>query len=153
MDQHLFWSLIEHAKAESGGDQSRQIELVEDRLRALSPEEISVFQRILDAYLEQSYGSALWNTLDAIETMGNDAIEDFLIWLIGQGQEMFATLTRHPDRLDECIEANGEWHLELLEGAADRIYEEKTGQSFWEVLNDRDEEPYVLVGWEWLRQH
>ncbi len=151
MDQTQFWHIIEQAKVESAGDQARQVELVKDQLRALSLEEVGVFDRIFHAYHSRSYSAALWRTLNELRDTGDDGYEYFRAWLIGQGQGVFSEVTQHPGRLHEFIEADGDWWLEDLWYVAEMVYEEKTGQSLWDLLKERGEEPYPLVGWEWLK--
>jgi hypothetical protein len=151
MDEQAFWAAIEQAKAGSGNNQDRQLEMMKEQLRALSLEEIGVFQRIFDAYHGRSYRVDLWRALNEIHDTGDDGFEYFRAWLISEGQTLFSEVTQCPNRLCEFIGPHDNWWFEAFWYIAQEVYEEKTGLSLWVVLKEQDKEPYSLIGWDWLR--
>lgn len=58
VDRERCWSMVETAKAASGGDFQRQVALLEQRLRGLPLPEIVGFHQILDELHAESFGAS-----------------------------------------------------------------------------------------------
>ena len=55
MEKSQFWRLIKDAKARSGGDCDRQVEILKHSLMRLPPEEIIAFDKIYDEFRDLAY--------------------------------------------------------------------------------------------------
>ncbi len=152
MDQTQLWRIIEQAKQESQGDGQRQVQLVEEALQQLSLEEIETFERIYQAFHNRSYSKRLWKAIHTFTGfVSDDNFHYFRAWLISRGEGIFCEVMRHPDRVSEFVDPDGEgeWTLEDLNYAAYKVYEHLTGQNLWEAL--KTAEPYPLTGYDWLQ--
>lgn len=154
MDEQFFWCTLARAKAECGGDHSRQVELVAEQLCALPPAEIEIFEKIFQAFQSRSYRIDLWRAMN--DMVGSEGLSDehfplFRAWLIGEGREAFRAVTQQPTRLPEFLPQDKNWLLEDLSEVGEKVYKEKTGLDLWTVLIEQGAEPYTLVGWEWLQ--
>jgi hypothetical protein len=150
MDQSQFWQIIERAKRESAGDLERQVALVEEQLELLSLEEIEAFEHIYLAYHDRSYNKWLWQAIQGlIGFVSDDNFYYHRAWLISRGEGIFSEVLQHPGRVSEFVDPEGEWTLENLNYVAFNVYERRTGEIVWRVLNGR--ETYPLEGYDWLQ--
>ena len=152
MDQTQFWQLIEQTKRDSQGDGQRQVQLVEEALQRLSLEGIETFERIYQAYLGRSYRKRLWQAINAatwsvVEFVSDDSFHYFRAWLISRGEGIFREVMQYPERVSEFVNPQGEWTLEDLNYAAQKVYQQKTGRNLWEVKM----EAYPLEDYDWLQ--
>lgn len=128
MDVTLFWGLIGEAKAESGGECEREVELLRDKLITLPPEEIVEFHNILTQFRRQAYSHDLWAAAYIINGgCSDDCFDYFGAWLIAQGEEVYSNTLRDPETLAE-VAGFEQVECESLLSVADEAYEEKTGE-------------------------
>ncbi len=132
MQESEFWRLIESAKQADGQDPlcERQIEILQEQLEALTPEEIIDFARIFEAFLVKAYRWDLWGAAVIINGgASDDGFEYFRRWLIGQGEAIYTRALKDPDSLaDLPILAEEEAECEELPYVADEAYKIRTGK-------------------------
>src|SRR5579859_1441472 len=100
LDEDRFWQLIEEAKAKSGGDGERQVQLLVDKLAEMSIANIFAFGEMMDHFKDLAYFRELWTAAnDVCGGLGNDGFMDFRAWLIAQGKQVFFDVLRDPEIL------------------------------------------------------
>jgi Protein of unknown function (DUF4240) len=127
MDEHEFWSLIDHSR-EGGADD--QEERLEELLAGRSRDELEAFDRIYREQLVRAYSWDLWGAGYVIAGgMGDDSFDYFCDWLIGQGRDVFEQALADPDSLaDVPAAADGEVEAEELRYAVQKAYESTHGE-------------------------
>jgi len=137
LDEDRFWKLIEEAKAESGGDGERQVQLLVDRLAEMSIADIFVFGEMIDHFEDLAYFRELWTAANIISFggTGNDGFTDFRAWLIAQGKQIFFDVLHDPDILADIVSVHddeygvwGDVRLERMNYVSFYAYEKKTGE-------------------------
>lgn len=124
MNRAAFWTIIDDARTVAENDEAFMGRLVA-RLRTLTLQELTQFQRHFDEVLAGSYTLELWGAIYIVtDGCGDDAFEYFRAWLIAQGRQTFERVTAAPDTLVELDRVSE--LLDMLGIAAD-LYEEKTG--------------------------
>lgn len=100
MDQSKFWSIIEHTKQVSQGEQDRQIDALKKELYLLPENELIEFTYI---YYEQKDGAYHWDLCAAVKIINgfcsDDTFDYFRDWLIAQGQEAYVGALEDPETL------------------------------------------------------
>lgn len=138
IDKDTFWTLIEAAKRCWGRDLDCSAKWLEDQLLMMGPQQSGKFHDILQGYLELSNQFGLRNA--AILMMKGDrgdvGFADFRAWLIAQGRDVYLGALKDPDSLAD-VPAYGGFRFERLYYAAERVYEQQTGQSIY----SRQEQP------------
>ncbi|GAA2039187.1 hypothetical protein GCM10009839_46280 [Catenulispora yoronensis] len=105
MDTDAFWQLIADSLVEAPGRVARQ-EFLQERLAALTPDEIVAFQVHLDLTCDRAYS---WNLVGAGQRIfdgwiSDDGFEYFRLWLIGRGRVAFEGAIADPDSLADLPE-------------------------------------------------
>jgi hypothetical protein len=127
MDRDAFWRIIDNSRC--GSDLDRQIEKLNERLTALSAEELIEFERHLTTLSCESYSWDLWGAAYLINGgCSDDGFEYFRSWLIAQGRSTFESAVVDPDSLADLPDLGGDVELEELSYVAQRAYEDKTGK-------------------------
>jgi hypothetical protein len=130
-DEENFWQFIAEAKAQSGKDGERQVQILVDKLASMSLEDIAAYSAMFDHLQDIAYQRELWTAASLITGGGNDGFMDFRAWLIAQGQEVFYAVLRDPDILADMVEVNrygfGNAELENMNYVDQYAYEKKTG--------------------------
>ena len=100
MDREQFWSLIEAAKAASGGDCRAQSAQLVAALRDLSVGEVLAWDHLRGELLAESYRWDLWGAVYLINGgCSDDGFSDFRGWLFGQGSAIWQAALADPDSL------------------------------------------------------
>lgn len=124
MDRAAFWTIIDDVRPAAENDEAFMGRLAA-RLRTLTLQDLTQFQRHFDELLAGSYTLELWGAAYFVnDGCGDDAFEYFRAWLIAQGQHTFERVSADPDTL---VEVNSVSELQDMLAIAFRIYEEKTG--------------------------
>jgi hypothetical protein len=135
MDMARFWSLIEAALVESGGDCDEMAAILESRLTSLFAEEILGFQEILNIYLAVVFKLSRVFTLMTGLPMSDDSSEDFCMWLIKQGRDVCEAAWTNPEVLaDVQVDEDAGPTCEPLLHVAQKAYQQKTGQADVPIL-------------------
>src|SRR5207302_834066 len=129
MDEATFWSLIEAAKKESGGDVEEQAGVVARKLAQYTAEEIVEFDKILDKQMASSYTRELWAACYILNGgCSDDGFDYFRGWLISQGEVVFNYALQDPQSLaDIDLPEDDNLEGESILYAAWTAYEERTG--------------------------
>lgn len=149
MDRDAFWSLIESAREESGGNLDELVELLYGSLSARAPEEIVAFQEHLDACIDRAYHWDLRGAAFLANRGGSDDMFlDFRAWLVAQGQAAYTAMMNDAQSLLEHVDDpfEEEYECQSLLHVAARAYETVTGQEM--PASPRDE-PTTPAGTEW----
>jgi hypothetical protein len=144
MDEEKFWQLIESSQTENN-DTDAQLEILQEKLEALSPDEIIAFDRIFDKFYWQSYDWKLWAAAYIINGgCSDDGFDYFRSGLILQGEKVFNAALADPESLvnvltfeDGDLAQNSDWAIGVEEFLylASHVYEEKTGE---EIPGNKD---------------
>ncbi len=152
MNVKTFWELIDRAREASGGDVSKQAELLVDALAQLSIIEILDFEIIMYDMLDNAYDAALWDAADIIGCgCGDSGFWDFRAWLIAQGQDVYEKALANPESLVDLIDVSENAQEGALLYVVMTAYEKKTGN---EISPDtfKHREPPVLKGTHWSEE-
>jgi hypothetical protein len=146
MNADHFWKIIEEAK-DRADDGEEQVELVYERLKTLSPDEIVGFDQLYDEFHARAYRWDLWGAAYLMNGgCSDDGFEYFRGWLISRGRAVYEQVLGDPDRLaGEFSPDRDDYELESLLYAAARAYEVATGQE----MPARERVLPELVGQQW----
>jgi uncharacterized protein DUF4240 len=130
MNRAQFWTLIEEAKQESGGECAPLVEFLQTKLSRLPETEIIAFAETLAQLLDEAYTWELWAAAYIINGgCSDDGFEYFRRWLIAQGEQVFRSAIDNPESLaDFPGELPDDAGCEALGYAAEQAYQEKTGR-------------------------
>ncbi len=152
MDIDEFWKLIDTTREASGGDASKQAQLLVKELVKYSVEEIFSYKRIMDDLLDRAYDAALWDAADIIGCgCGDDDFLDFRAWLISRGRGIYDNALIDPESLVDLIDVDETGKEEEMLYGYIYAYEQKTGQ---EIPPSTFKHPSpVLKGESWSREN
>jgi hypothetical protein len=129
LDETDFWTFIEESKAESVGDIERQVQLLINRVSALSIPDIFAFDDLFHRFHRQAYQ---WNLWAAAYIIGggcsDDGFTDFRAGLITLGKQVYDDALRDPEILADILPADEELRVERMNYAAKYAYKNKTGE-------------------------
>jgi len=129
MDEKRFWALIEAARAEMTPELSNQAEVLKQKLEALPPDEIVVFDRIFTRLRHEAHRWDLWAAAYIIEGgCSDDGFSDFTAGLIGFGREVYEAAVRDPNTLVRQPARGVDFSNEEMLYAAPQAYEAVTGE-------------------------
>jgi hypothetical protein len=131
MDNNTFWKLIDLSRRESDGDREAQIEVLQTKLAALSPDEIVAFDRAFCEHHNRAYTWDLWGAAFVIGGgCSDDGFADFRGWLISRGEKDFEAAIVDPETLAKVVkEDDGDCQVEGFQYAAREAWADKTGRS------------------------
>jgi hypothetical protein len=124
-----FWSLVEAARRDAGGDTGRQSELLATRLGRLPAQQIADFGAIHRRLDERAYTWDLWGAAYVIEDgCSDDCFRDFRAYLIALGRRPYEAAMKDPDSLATVVEdaEGGDW--ENADDPAPEAYEDAAGE-------------------------
>ncbi len=137
MDEAAFWQLIAETRSAAGNDTGRQSELLDERLRQLSPQAIVEFAQLRRRFDLQAYTWSLWGAAYVIEDgCSDDCFRDFRGYIISLGRDPYEAALRDPDSLASVAqdEEGGDW--ENADDVAPDAYSSVTSDDF--PLDDSD---------------
>jgi hypothetical protein len=144
MDEIAFWSLIDHTRLTSQGDQPKQGDLLIQTLAQYPIDEILAWGEIFESLMDQAYVAELWEVASLIECgCSDDGFMDFRAWLIGLGKDTFEKVLINSENLVDIVEVGQEeqvgvsslWYVTI--GA----YELKTGKGVEQMPKRRNQLP------------
>jgi hypothetical protein len=145
MTPQYFWEIV------GSPDESNRPELIDQRLDALSLDDLVGFRLAYDRLMAESFTVDLWGALHLLIPGCVDAdFADFRSWLIEQGASLFRTLVKDPDSLADYlanqsrISFNAELNLDMV---AIDLWINKTGKledDFFAAVDELDTEPMQL---------
>ena len=152
MNIEAFWKLIDTAREMSGGNVSKQAELLVETLAQLQVIEILDFETIMFDLLDKAYEAALWDAAVIIGCgCGDSGFWDFRAWLIAQGQDVYEQALANPESLVDLIDVSENAQEGALLYVVMTAYEKKTGS---EISPDtfKHREPPRLRGAHWSEE-
>lgn len=130
-DEAAFWQLMTDTHRIAGNDTDRQAELLEARLRRMSPRAIVEFARVRQRLDRRAYTWNLWGAALVIEDgCSDDCFHDFRGYLISLGREPYERALVDPDSLASVVEDReaGDW--ENVDDAAPDAYSDVADDDF-----------------------
>ena len=154
MTEQLFWTLIEQAKG-PGGDTEHAQRLV-NALEQRTPQEIIDFQLLFDQFRKQADIGDVWAAGTLLNRgHGTDSGFDyFRIWLIGQGQAVYAHALSDADSLADRADTvaahpneGAEW--QYYGAAAYYAYHALTRTDIYDALPAPERKGFPESTWNW----
>lgn len=100
MDESKFWSIVQRAHDESGGDMDEKCEAVKASVASLPKEDAIAFSRLFDEMMDRAYSWPLWAAAYIINGgCSDDAFSDFRASLISRGRQSFESAIANPESL------------------------------------------------------
>ena len=138
MDRKQFWSIVNAAQKESGGDFDRRYRILIEALSDLPPEDIIDFSDIYGELLRESYSWDLWDAAYIINGgCSDDGFMDFRRWLISRGEQAFYGALADPESLALWQEGEDDLFFEQFGWICDEAFGIATGEDFIEALGKR----------------
>jgi hypothetical protein len=143
VDVTQFWQLIETACAATAPDTGAVVDALRLALRQLPPEEIVAFDSLLWEQLARSYQWDLWAAAYVVNGgCSDDGFDYFRGWLIAQGQVVFESALRDPDRLVDVVAGQQDTlESEDMLGVAYDAYRAVTGRELQSAGQPMPPEP------------
>jgi hypothetical protein len=142
IDRTEFWTLVDQARAASGGSIDVQAQELERLLTGRPADDLIAFERIYRELHVQANRYDLWNAGFLIDNgMSDDSFRDFRSWLISRGQAVYEKVLADPESLADVSDARaGEVSGEIFGSAVYDAYENTHG---CDLLSEGpfDEEP------------
>jgi hypothetical protein len=124
MDDAAFWQLIADTRAAAGNETDGQSDLLQQRLRHLSPKQIAQFEGIRQRLDRQAYTWDLWGAAYVIEDgCSDDCFRDFRGYLISLGRGPYESALRNPDSLAAVAQDAETGNWENADDVAPDVYE------------------------------
>jgi hypothetical protein len=154
MNVETFWELIDTTREASGGDTSKQADLLVNALVPLSLDEIFAFETIWDDLMDFAYDAAPWDAAYIIGCgCGDDGFWEFRAWLIAQGKEVYEKALADPESLVDLIEMDKDAQEGALIYVVMTAYEQKTGKEM-PIRESKVSRPIAqLKGTHWGEEH
>jgi hypothetical protein len=146
MDELKFWSIVQHAHDQSGGDMDEKCEAVKAAVASLPKEDAIGFARLFDEMMDRSYSWPLWAAAYIIYGgCSDDAFSDFRASLISRGRRAFESAIANPESLADEEADEESWFYEGYQYAVSDGVEAAAG-----FVPDRDKpHPEDPSGQEW----
>jgi hypothetical protein len=153
VDAERFWTILKTAK---GSVVEVSFDGLQQELSRLDPKEMVAFFKQYQNLIAGAYKAELWGAAYLINGgCSDDGFHDFLVWLVGQGEEVYRAAIVDPDSLAQVRGPEDmDTHGSALDAAALRAWQEKTGrreEEFFEQLDKIDNPPttFQLQGEDW----
>jgi hypothetical protein len=139
MNKKRFWDIIEASRIGFDPKQytesrEKQISQLHQLLSSLSIKELRAFEKAFSARMDEAYSppeEGLWAVASDIGGgCSEDGFDDFRIWLISMGREVYEAAIRNPETVYQVVEQAGlgdDAFFEEFQYVASRILDEKTG--------------------------
>lgn len=104
MDIPQFWELIERTRLASNNDTTKQVELIIEELVKLTLQDILDYDVILNTFELKADRYDIKPVADLIYGgLGDSGWQDFLAWLVAQGQIAYESVLANPDNLVDIV--------------------------------------------------
>lgn len=104
LDIDLYWQIIENSLIEAESLEEQEENLIKE-LKELTAEDIIGFRLRTEFFLYQSYTNELWCAASIMnEGCDDDGFQNFRLWLISQGKQIFTDAMMDPDNLAKYFE-------------------------------------------------
>lgn len=132
-----FWGLIDITRLKSNGDGYMQADLLIEALVLLSEDDIIMFGKIFQEYMNQAYSWDLWAAAYIINCgCSDDGFMDFRAWLIGQGLATFEKALHNPESLIEIVTPDMVTQIQELMDVPYSAYLTKKGEEISVTPNE-----------------
>ena len=145
MNKNIFWQIIDDVNSQMAGDDYDGIlRATQERLLAYTPEEIADWGSIQRYYKDSAdTGGVFAASCFLNDYMSDDGFNDFRMWLISRGRDVYMAALKDPDtladlKLPEDIQATMDTRWESYGYVANYAYEQ-TGRTddFYDVMEQR----------------
>jgi hypothetical protein len=128
MDENTFWNMIEQAKADSGGDAERQVDLLIDRLAKQSADDIIEYDMLFKQFSAEAYQWELWGAAHILNHGSYyDDFAYFRAWLVAQGRDVFRKALANPESLADVVTGQTKTLLKRMNEVSNQAYKRVTG--------------------------
>lgn len=104
IDIDLYWQIIENSLATADTLESQEENLINE-LKELTAEDIIGFRLRTEFFMYQSYSNELWCAASIMnDGCSDDGFQNFRLWLISQGKQIFTDAMMDPDNLSTYFE-------------------------------------------------
>ena len=104
LDMDLYWQIIENSLASADTLEVQEENLIEE-LKGLTAEDIIGFRLRTEFFMFQSYSNELWCAASIMnDGCTDDGFQNFRLWLISQGKQIFTDAMMDPDNLATYFE-------------------------------------------------
>ena len=140
MDFEAFWALVEASRVAAPGRRARR-GFLREHLAGLPVAEVVGFQVCLDRLCAAAWDWDLWGAAARIYGgwCSDDGFDDFRLWLVGCGQEVFERAVAAPDSLAEVEQ------VRRLAGRPRSAWDDDTEWPGWEELDYIAGDAYALM--------
>jgi hypothetical protein len=137
-----FWNIVEEVHRDSGGDMDTKCELLGERLRKLSPEEVQSFYGHFTDCKYRAYDWGLWAAAYIIGGgCSNDCFLDFRSTLISMGREVFERALADPESLADIHYDGKQARYQGYQYVAPEVYKEMSGHDWIPGSRQHPREP------------
>jgi len=130
MDKNKFWEIIDAVNNEvSGTDYDGIVRVTQEKLSAYNSVEIARWGAIQREYKDMADTGGIFAAACALnDYMSSDGFNDFRMWLISQGRDVYMAALKNPDsiaalELPEDIQATMDTRFESYGYVANYAYE------------------------------
>jgi hypothetical protein len=144
MDAPAFWSLIHETRGAAGGSTEAQSNLLDQRFEDLPESAQRKFDTIRYKLNKRAYTWDIWGAAYVIEDgCSDDCFQDFRIYLISLGRDVFERALRDPDSLADVVQdpESASWESALDAGPSN--YPDLDGDPRGEPWDDDHTEELV----------
>lgn len=104
LDIDLYWQIIENSLQDADTLEQQEDNLIEE-LSHLTAEDIIGFRLRTEFFMFQSYSNELWCAASIMnDGCDDDGFQNFRLWLISQGKQIFTDAMVDPDNLSTYFE-------------------------------------------------
>ena len=145
MNEELFWEFIEESRQECESD-SEFVDILKDKLEAMSVTEIKKFQKILLEKTNELEHWDIWALAYIVRNgCGDDAFDYFKAWIISQGQDAFEYVKNMQIENLKKLFKNNDPQFEEFMYVAQEAYENKKN----EMMPDIRVKSQEIQGEQW----
>jgi hypothetical protein len=154
MDKSAFWKIIDESRNKANGDLERHLEVLQQQLVKLEPDEIVTFGHLFDEYWHRAYTWELWGAAYIVGGgCSDDGFADFRGWLISKGEKVYEDALKDPDSLITVVkESDDGCQFEGFHYAAWTAWEEITGRDMDEFPHSGRTTPDDPAGERWSEE-
>jgi len=132
MDEEVFWNLIETSRNESDIN-SEFLELLQNKLEAMSATEIKKFKKYLLEKMNELYHWDIWALAYIVRGgCGDDAFDYFRAWVVSKGKDVFEMIKNMQIESFKEVFSQEDPQLEEFMYVANEAYENKKSESMSE---------------------
>jgi len=157
LDIDLYWQIIENSLT-TADTLEQQEEFLINELEQLTAEDIIGFRLRTEYFMFLSYSSELWCAATIMnDGCSDDGYQNFRLWLISQGKQIFSDAMMDPDNLanyfEEGFNEDDLYEFESFGNVADKAFQSQFNQDIHDFIDyinfNYFEENYPELEFNW----